>query len=134
MRDGLMENIPMSPVSVVFLSMPWKAFGIAITGDRFSSECLAGPLPLCLISCSLAARGRGVKLGLTLAFLCRFPAPLDGRAVSILYVPNCKNGRVYLDIGTRDLEMICLVLVVEVVVVLLAMEENSGDVWEVTVA
>lgn len=57
-RDGLVENMPLSPVSVVILSMPWDAFGRFVE-DRFSPGVLT-EVPFHMESLSLAAQGRGV--------------------------------------------------------------------------
>jgi len=78
-RDGLMENIPISPVSVVVFSMPSNALG-RVAGDRFSSDPRAVS-PLTVGSIALPARGRIVKLSLML--LSRLAGRLRG-GVSIV--------------------------------------------------
>ena len=63
-RDGLMENIPISPVSVVVLSMLSNALG-RVVGERFSS--VSRLLGLVAVgSISLPTRERIVKLSLML--------------------------------------------------------------------
>lgn len=61
-RDGLMENMPISPVSVVVLSMLSNALG-RVAGEQFSS--VSRVLGLMVVgSTSLPARERIVKLSL----------------------------------------------------------------------
>jgi hypothetical protein len=93
-RGGLMENIPISPVSVVVFSMPSNALG-RVAGDRFSSAPRAVS-PLTVGSIALPARGRIVKLSLML--LSRLAGRLRG-GVSIVNttarsqrdLTRCKN-------------------------------------------